>query len=639
MAYVKDLFNVNFLEYASYVIKDRAIPDLVDGMKPVQRRILHSLIDMDDSKFHKVANVVGHCMKYHPHGDASIYSALVGLANKELFIDRQGNFGNVFTGDPAAAGRYIECRILPFGKRILYSPEITVYEESYDGRNREPVAFPAKLPLVLVQGAEGIAVGMATKILPHNFGEVIEAVKAALQGKHYPLYPDFITGGILEVSGYEDGNGKVLVRAKFDISKDEKRIIIREIPFGTTTESLIESIENATKKGKLKLQSISDYTAEDVEIEIKLARGVRAQEMIDALYAFTDCEFSISVNLLVIKNRLPVNMTVTEVIQYHAGHLVKLLESELNVEKGKLEDRLHAKTLEQIFIEERIYKRIEDKKTQATVIESVITGFIPFLSKIYREVTEEDVDRLLKIPIRRISLYDIGKAKQEMQEITNRLKEIAYHLKHLVEYAIFTLDGLKDSAPGELLVRRSLIHSFDQVVERVVAKRDLSLNYDKESGYIGTSVRVGNEILKVSEFDRILLLKKDVYQIIKVPEKLFVGKNLLYCGHVDEEVVDKVVFSLLYKNKENQAYVKRFQITQFITDKIYSLLPEDCTTLKMTQKVNAMIQLEYKPKPRLKSLEERFNLSDYQIKGVKALGVRLSTKEIKIAKFLPLKKG
>ena len=304
MAYAKTIFNNNFLEYASYVIKDRAIPDIEDGLKPVQRRILHSLFEVDDGKFHKVANIVGHCMKYHPHGDASIYSALVVLANKDLFIEKQGNFGNILTGDPASASRYIECRVLPLGKKVLYNPEITEYVDSYDGRNREPVAFRSKIPVVLIHGAEGIAVGMSTKILPHNYEEVLDAVKSCLNGKGFSLFPDFPTGGLIEVSEYDDGNGKVLVRAKLD-TKDPKRIIIREIPFGTTTESLMNSIESAARRNKIKVSGITDYTTEKAEIEIKLARGAYTEEVVDSLYAFTDCEVSISVNLLVIKNGLP----------------------------------------------------------------------------------------------------------------------------------------------------------------------------------------------------------------------------------------------------------------------------------------------------------------------------------------------
>jgi topoisomerase-4 subunit A len=350
MAYVQTLFEKNFLEYASYVIKDRAIPHIDDGLKPVQRRILHSLFEMDDGKFHKVANVVGHCMKYHPHGDASIYEALVVLANKGLFMDTQGNFGNIYTGDVASAARYIETRILPFAKQVLYRPEITVWDDSYDGRNKEPNVFPAKIPTVLMIGAEGIAVGMSTKILPHNFVETLEAMKCALRGESFQLFPDFPTAGIMDASAYQDGMGKVLVRAKLDTS-DPKRIIIRELPFGSTTETLIESIEQAAKRGKLKIAGIQDFTTDKVEIEVTLARGVYTQDTVDALYAFTDCEQSISVNLLVIgPDNRPVAMTVTEVINYHAKRLLSILKQELELELASLLEKLHARTLERIFI-------------------------------------------------------------------------------------------------------------------------------------------------------------------------------------------------------------------------------------------------------------------------------------------------
>jgi topoisomerase-4 subunit A len=332
MAYIKNLFDRNFLEYASYVIKDRAIPDLEDGLKPVQRRILHTLFNKDDGKFHKVANIVGECMKYHPHGDASIGSALVVLANKDYFIDRQGNFGNIHTGDEAAAPRYIECRVSALAKDVFYNPKLTAMADSYDGRNREPVLFPAKIPVVLVMGAEGIAVGMSTKILPHNIIEVLEAEKACLLGKKFELYPDFPTGGLVDVSGYQDGNGKVLVRAKLDTS-DPKRILITELPFGSTTESIINSIDTAAKAGRIKIQGISNYTSDKVEIEIKLARGVYAGETVDALFGFTECEQSISVNLLVIRDGLPSVMSITEVIEHHAKQLVKILTKELELVK------------------------------------------------------------------------------------------------------------------------------------------------------------------------------------------------------------------------------------------------------------------------------------------------------------------
>lgn len=638
MAYVNTLYKNNFLEYASYVIKDRAIPHLEDGLKPVQRRIIHSLFEMDDGKFHKVANVVGHCMKYHPHGDASIYSALVVLANKELFIDKQGNFGNLFTGDEPSAARYIECRVLPLAKKVLYNPEITEFTESYDGRNKEPITFPSKIPVVLMLGAEGIAVGMSTRILPHNFVEVLDAVSACLQGEEIELYPDFPTGGFIDVSDYADGTGKVLVRAKVD-TKDPKRIIVRELPYGSTTESLINSIEAAAKKNKVKIAGINDFTTENVEIEIKLARGVYADEVLDALYAFTECETSISVNPLVIEGEKPVQKPISEIIRYHANHLIDVLKAELEIERGHLRDRLHARTLEQIFVEERIYKDIEEMETQETVIQAVIDGFKPFASKIKRKVTEEDVERLLRIPIRRISLYDINKAKKEIREINARLKKIAYHLENLTEYAVGFLDELKKEY-GKEYKRKTSIISFDRVDVREAAERNLDLRYDDAAGYLGYEVKTGKTIIQVSPYDRILVVRKNgIYSVIDAPEKLFVDKGMLACGHADKEMLANKAFSIIYKNEENGSiYLKRCTIEQFIINKTYSIVPENCTVLKLTTHKDVAAHLTYKPKPRLKILEEKFPVKDYLVKSVKAAGVKLTDKEIKSAKFVSTKK-
>ncbi|MCL1818539.1 MAG: DNA topoisomerase IV subunit A, partial [Spirochaetaceae bacterium] len=529
MAYIEKLYRTNFLEYASYVIKDRAIPHLDDGLKPVQRRILHCLFEMDDGRFNKVANVVGECMKYHPHGDASIYEALVVLANKKILIDRQGNFGNIFIGDPASAARYIECRVLPLAKQLLYNPKITVYENSYDDRRQEPVTFPAKIPLLLVLGAEGIAVGMSTCILPHNFIEVMQAVSAALRGKKFELYPDFFTGGDMDVSGYEDGNGKVLVRAKLDTS-DPKRVVVRELPYGCTTKSLIASIEAAARKGTIKVAGkIDNFSKDKVEIEIPLARGIYAEDVVDVLYAFTDCEVSISVNLLVIKDNQPVQMTVREVIEYHAKKLVAILKAELQIEQAELLDRLHMRTLEQIFVEERLYKSIEQKKTQEAVTQAVLNGFKPFVKQIKREVTEEDVERLLKIPIRRISLYDITKAKKEMEEIHARLGEIKYHLGHLTDYAVGFLDGIIE-AQAKGFPRATQIRSFRKVDVREAAQRNLKLRYDEATGYIGTGISGGTALFEVSAFDKIIVIRKSgMYTVQTAPEKLFVDKGALYC--------------------------------------------------------------------------------------------------------------
>ena len=624
MAFVNNLFNTNFLEYASYVIKDRAIPHVDDGLKPVQRRILHTLFEVDDGKFHKVANVVGQCMKYHPHGDASIGDALVALSNKDLFIDKQGNFGNIFTGDPASAVRYIECRLSPLAREALFNSEITEYVDSYDGRNREPVTLPAKLPVLLALGTEGIAVGMSTKILPHNLIELLEAQTAYLRGKPFVVFPDFPTGGFADASEYEDGNGKVLLRAKLDTS-DPKRIVIRELPFGSTTESLIASIEAAARKGKLKIASISDFTAEHVEIEIKLARGIQTQDTVDALYAFTDCESSVSVNLVVISGDKPVVMTATQVIKHNSDKLVEILTSELKLEERKLKDKLHAKTLEQIFIENRIYKKIEKMTTAEAVTQAIFDGLEPFQPQIKREVTKEDVETLLKIPIRRISLYDINRAKKEMKEIQDRLKEIKRALGAIIDYTIDFLEKIIEKYRS-LHPRRTELISFKKVDVREAAQRNLKLRYDKDTGYLGYEVN-GNVLFDVSQYDRVLVIRKTgAYSVIDVPDKLFVDKGMLYCGFVDKDMI----FSAIYREEQTKfPYIKRFKIEQFILNKGYTIVPENCTLLRLTTDTDASITIQYHPKPRLKVLEESFNVKDYLVKGVKAGGVRLANKEMK----------
>jgi topoisomerase-4 subunit A len=637
VAHIKELFDKNFLEYASYVIIDRAIPDLEDGLKPVQRRILHSLFEMDDGKFHKVANVVGHCMKYHPHGDASIGSALVVLANKEYFIDRQGNFGNIFTGDNASAARYIECRATPLAKDIFYNPKLTPMADSYDGRNKEPVLFPAKIPAVLVMGAEGIAVGMSTKILPHNIIEALEAEKACLEGKPFHLYPDFPTGGMVDVSDYRDGNGKVLVRAKLDTS-DPKRIVIRELPYGSTTESLINSIESAAKAGRIKIQSISDFTTEHAEIEIKLARGIYAEETVDALYAFTECEQSISINLLVIKDGLPALMTVTGVIEHHAKQLVKVLTRELELEKRELQDKLHLRTLERIFIEERIYKNIEKMKTADLVIKAVIDGFKPFLREAgSRGVSETDVEQLLKIPIRRISLYDITKAQAELRAIQARIKEINGILKNIVAYALDFLDSMITKiekteafgtgawASGE---RRTKVGKFAKTDVKEVVKKDLELKYDRKTGYLGTAVS-GETVAELSSFDRVLILRQNgVYTVTDLPEKLFVGPGAWWIGAADKEALAATVFTVIYREGESgYPCIKRCIIEGWIMQKEYSLVPEGAAVLHVDTRSQFSFTIHYTPKPRLKIPQETFQAQDYLVKGLKAGGVRLSARE------------
>ena len=629
MAYVKNLFDSNFIQYASYVIRDRAIPDIIDGLKPVQRRILHTMLKTDDGRMTKVANVVGKVMAYHPHGDASIYTALVNLANKEIFIDKQGNFGNMYTGDGASAPRYIECRLRPIAKDILYNPKITEYVPTYDGRDTEPVVFRAKLPLCLIMGAEGIAVGMSTNILSHNVHEVIEAEKKCLRGEPFQLYPDFPTGGLIDVTNYEDGLGKIVTRAKMDLS-DEKKIVITELPYGSTAESLTDSIEKAAKNGKVKIASINDFTSKSANIEIKLPRGVYAKDVVDSLYAFTDCEQTIYCNLLVIKDNMPVKMTCTEVIKYHAKQLVGVLKDELELEKRELFDKLHLRTLERIFIEERIYKKIETEKTEEGVYKAVYDGFKPFKNELIREITDEDIDHLLKIPIRRISLYDINKNREEVKAINDRIKEINKLLKHLVDYAISWLEGIEKKLPPESLKRMTKITNINTVDVKTVVKRDLALKYDEEKGYLGTDVNSGEEKLKVTPFDRVLFVRKSgIWSVTDSPKKVFIGPGMWYCGLADKESLSKVLFTIIYRDPQTQfVFIKRCKIAGYIMNRDYFFAPDDMEVLHVDTRKNFTFTLNYVKKPRVKVLTEKFKTDGYEEKSLKAKGVRVVAKEV-----------
>jgi len=444
---------------------------------------------------------------------------------------------------------------------------------------------------------------MATKILPHNYKEVVEALKAAIEEKPFALYPDFVTKGTMDASAYEDGRGSVRLRAAMD-TKDPKKIVIREIPYGTSTESLINSIEGAAKKNKVKIASIHDYTAEKVEIEIRLPRGLHTQDVVDALYAFTDCEVNISCNLLVIKENLPVEMTVTQVIKHHAGFLVDLLIKELKLEEKNLLDKLHMRTLEQIFIEERIYKNIEDKKTQEDINQGVLQGFEPFLNQIRRKITPEDLERLLKIPIRRISLFDIERFKKEIQEINKRLKEIKEHLGNIKKYAVGYLDNLLEKT-SFIPERQTKIERFGKVDVREAAIRDQKLRYDPAKGYLGTKISEGSLVMEVSPLDRVLIIDKSgEYKVLDVPEKEFVGKSLVYIGPTEKEAMNKIIFSILYQDEKKQVYIKRCKIEKFILEKSYSLLPEQAKMLKFTTKEDVQIKLDYVPKKGLRVLEE-----------------------------------
>ena len=629
MAYVKNLFDSNFIQYASYVIRDRAIPEIIDGLKPVQRRILHTLLEKDDGRLTKVAKVCGDVATYHPHGDASIYTALVNLANKEIFIDKQGNYGNMYTGDGPAAPRYIECRLRPVTRDILYNPKITQYVPSYDGRAKEPVCFRAKLPLVLIMGAEGIAVGMSTQILSHNVHEVIEAEKKCLRGEPFQLFPDFQTGGLIDCSEYKDGLGKIVTRARMNTS-DEKRIVITELPYGCTTESLMDSIEKAARTGKVKIASINDFTSATVNVEIKLPRGVYVKDVVDSLYAFTDCEKTVYCNLLVIKDNMPVQMTVTEVIEYHSKQLLGILKEELEVERAELMEKLHLRTLERIFIEERIYKSIEQMKTEEAVNKAVKDGFVPFRAEILRDITNDDIDHLLKIPIRRISLYDMNKNRKEVQAINARLKEISHLLKHLVDYAVTCLDGIEAKLNPATIKRRTELTNIRTVDVKTVVKRDTSLKYDEKNGYLGTAVSGGTELLKITPFDRILYVRKSgIYTVTEAPSKVFVGPEMRWCGFADKESLSKVLFTILYRDPQTQyVYIKRCKINAYIMNRDYFFAPDGMEVLHIDTRKNFSFALNYVPKPRVKILKESFKAQDYMEKGLKALGTRIVSKEV-----------
>lgn len=628
MAYVKNLFNKNFIEYASYVIRDRAIPDLEDGLKPVQRRIMHTLFKIDDGRFHKVAGVVGECMKYHPHGDASIGGALVVLANKGIFIEKQGNFGNMYTGDAASAPRYIECRVHPLAKDFLYNPNITNYVPSYDGRNEEPVVFRAKIPVALIIGAEGIAVGMSTKILPYNIKEVLEAEIKYLNGESFEIFPDVPTGGLIDVSNYNDGNGKIITRAKFDMS-DEKKIIITELPVDTNSAQLLDSIENAYKLGKIKISSIDDFTTDHCHIEIKLPRGVYAKDIEKSLYAYTDCEKSISCQMLVIKDNMPVAMSATEIIKYYAKNLVQIIKDELEFERAKLTEELHARTLERIFIEERIYKKIELMKTAETVNKAVKDGFIPFKAELVRDVTDEDVETLLKIPIRRISLFDINKNKDQVSAINARLKEINQRLKNLTSCAIEYLGDMLKKFKSEELVRHTQIAKFGAVDVKKVAKRDISLRYDDEKGYLGISISSGHEVLKVTNFDRIFIVRKiGMWTVCDVPDKLFVDQGMYYVNYADKGIINNILFTIIYRDpKTKYCYIKRCRISGWIMNRDYNFAPDGMEVLHVDTRAKFKFTLQYVQKPRSKPSEE-FSAGSYEEKGLKAAGVRLAAKEV-----------
>ena len=625
------LFDENFLEYTSYVVRERAIPDIDDGFKPVQRRILQTLYNMDDGRFHKVANVVGETMKLHPHGDASIFAALVNLANKGFLIETQGNFGNIYTGDEASAARYIECRLTPLAKEVLFNKDLTEYEESYDGRMMEPVSLPAKVPMLLLLGAEGIAVGMATKIMPHNFQELLEAQKAVLRGEGFQIYPDFIKKGLLDVSQYEDGNGRLRCRARIE-EVNEKTIVIREIPYTTTTESLIDSIEKAAKSGKLKISSISDYTAEEVEIEIKLARGIYANDTIKALYAFTDCEVPISPNLTLIKDEIPEISSVSEVLRHNTDKLVADLTRELEIELNRLLEKLHARKLEQIFIEERLYKRIEEEKSYKGILKTIEESLLPYKDELVREVSREDIERLLEIRIKRISRYDIDRQQKEINAINKDIKAVKTSLKDTIGYTVTYIDRLLQKY-GKNQQRQTELTEFTEVSIRKVALSNLTMVYNRNTGFLGSGLKVEDEksdiVVHCSEYDKLLLIFSDgMYKVIPVTDKLFVGHDLEWFGTVEKDQC----FNIVYRDgQENVSYVKRFMTPKFILEKEYSLFDRHKRSKILLLLIgnDKYARVSLMPSPRAKSNIVEIDFNDYLIKGASAKGKRVSMRVVR----------
>ena len=627
MGDLKHVMEDHYLKYASYVILDRAIPNIVDGLKPVQRRILYTLFQMENAKLHKVANVVGQTMALHPHGDAPIYEALVNLANKNYLLDKQGNFGNLYTGDPSAAARYIETRLSELSKETMFNPDLTETALSYDSRHKEPLILPAKIPLLLMQGADGIAVGMSTHILPHNFVELLEAEIAILEGRDFTLVPDFPTGGIMDASEYDHGRGKVKLRAKIEV-RDPKTLVITEICYGTTTESLIRSIDEAAKKGKIKIESINDYTSDKVEVEIKLPRGQYAEELIDALYVFTECQVSLTSQLVVIKDNYPWEASVKEMLQFHAEKLQGYLQRELEIELGRLHEKVFNKTLEQIFIENRIYKDIETKRSYEAVHQAIIDGLIPYHKKLNRIPTEEDRERLLSIPIRRISRFDIEKNEKEISELLEEIARIEKDLKNMKKFTIhFIKDLLKKY--GKLFARKTKIEEIGQIDLRAIQTKSLKVGFDPETGFVGTKIS-GPHVLECTNFDKILLMFQDgTYSVINIPEKQYIAREkqkVLFVGIADK----KTIFNVIYKDpKTLLAYAKRFIVEKFILDKSYRFLEENMHLEHLTTNSDAKMHIVFVPKVKQKISAMDFVFNTILVKGVSAKGIKIASRAVK----------
>ena len=618
---VSGLYKDWFLDYASYVILDRAIPSIFDGFKPVQRRIMHSMRELVEGRYNKVANVVGHTMKYHPHGDASITDAMVQIGQKELLIDTQGNWGNIFTGDSAAAARYIEARLTPFALEVVFNPKTTDWAKSYDGRNNEPIDLPVKFPLLLAQGVEGIGVGLSTKIMPHNFNELIDASIAHLKGKKFQIFPDFITGGMLDVSNYNDGErgGRIRARARI-IQKDKNTLCITELPFGKNTGDLIDSVIKANEKGKIKIKKIEDNTSDEVEINIFLANDVSPDKTIDALYAFTDCEIPISPNACVIVGNKPMFLNVSEILRQNTDHTVSLLKKELQIELHELQENWHFSSLERIFIENRIYHDIEEVKSWDEVIATIDKGLKPHTQHLLRAVTEEDILRLTEIRIKRISRFDLDKFKENILALEGKIEQVKHHLEHLIPYAIDYYANIQKKY-GKGRERQTELRIFDTIDATKVAVANEKFYANFEEGFIGTSLKKDQYLFDCSDIDDIITFQKDgTMKVVKVEAKTFIGKNIVHVA-IWKKNDKRTVYNMIYREgKDGSYYMKRFSVTGVTRNTDYKLASDKKGSDMLYFSANPNGEAEkvsvlLKPNARVRKNKIDIDFSELTIKG------------------------
>ena len=632
---VAGMYKEWFLDYASYVILERAVPSVEDGFKPVQRRIMQSMKDLDDGRYNKVANVVGHTMQYHPHGDASIADAMVQIGQKDLLIDTQGNWGNILTGDRAAASRYIEARLSKFALEIVFNAKVTNWQASYDGRRKEPINLPVKFPLLLVQGAEGIAVGLSTKILPHNFIELAVASISYLKQKKFTLLPDFITGGIADFTNYNDGKrgGRVRIRAKISVM-DKTTLLISEIPFGTTTTSLIDSILKANEKGKIKIKKIDDNTASSVEILVYIPNGISPDKTIDALYAFTNCEISISPLTCIIQDNKPVFLGVSDILKISADNTVKLLKKELKIKVGELEDQWHNASLERIFIENKIYRDIEEETTWEGVLFAIDQGLKPYIKKLKREVVDDDLIRLTEIKIKRISKFDSDKANEKILNLEAQIKEVKDHLDDVINYSIAYLQKLKKNY-SKNRERKTEIRIFDDVDAKKVVIRNTKLYVNRVEGFVGTSMRKDEYVCDCSDIDDIVVFTENGKMIItKVDTKTFIGKNIIHVA-VFKKKDKRTIYNMIYRDGDKgYCYLKRFPVHGITRDKPYSLIRsiKEGVVKYFSANPNGeaeRVTINLRKNPKLKKLKWDVNFSDYMIKGRMIRGNQITKHNVK----------